>query len=104
LSRANTSEPYEPKSHAEAKTDHRSSDWQQAMKDDVDSLAQNKSWKLTKLPANCRPLRGKWVYKLTRCPNGEIARYKARWVVRGFEQREGVDYHETFASVVKPMS
>lgn len=30
--------------------------------------------------------------------------YKAQWVVCGFEQRTGVDYHKTFASVVKPMS
>lgn len=44
------------------------------------------------------------VYKLKRGPNGEIQRYKARWVVRGFEQVDGVDFNETFASVVKPMS
>ena len=49
------------------------------MKDEIDSLTQNKTWKLTKLPANCRPLRGKWVYKLKWGPTGEIA----RWVVRG---------------------
>ena len=55
-------------------------------------------------PQNRRVLRGKWAYKLKRGPNGEVVRYKARWIVRGFEQRAGVDYHETFASVMKPMS
>jgi hypothetical protein len=44
------------------------------------------------------------VYKLKRGPKGEILCYKARYVVRGFEQKESIDYAETFASVVKPMS
>lgn len=56
------------------------------------------------LPSNAYALGGRWVYKIKRGPQGEVARYKARWVVRGFEQREGIDFNETFASVVKPMS
>ena len=74
------------------------------MTDEVDSLEENTTWTLVDAPKDRAVLGGKWVYKLKRGAGGEIIRYKARWVVRGFEQREGVDYHETFATVVKPMS
>ncbi|CCE29311.1 uncharacterized protein CPUR_03004 [Claviceps purpurea 20.1] len=68
------------------------------------SLDTNKTWTLVPRPGNRKTLGAKWAYKLKRGPSGEIVRHKARWVVRGFEQEEGLDYQETFASVVKPMS
>ena len=55
-------------------------------------------------PRGRKVLRGKWVFRLKRGPYNEVLRYKTRWVVRGFEQKEGLDYNETFATVVKPMS
>ena len=47
-------------------------------------------------------LTAKWAFKQKRDIEGNIKRYKARWVAKGFQQREGVDYFETFAALVKP--
>jgi hypothetical protein len=79
-------------------------EWEKAMIDEVNSLRQNKTWELVDPPKDRRVLSGKWVFKLKRGSHGEVVRHKGRWVVRGFTQEEGVDYDETFASVVKPMS
>ena len=95
---------FEPKSTKQAKGDIMWKEWLEAMALEYKSLADNKTWTLVTRPENRKVLRGKWVYKLKRGPEGEILRYKARWVVRGFEQEEGIDYGETFASVVKPIS
>ena len=68
------------------------------MEEEIASLDENNKWNLTTLPKDRKVLRGKWVYK-TKTTEAST-RYKARWVVKGFMQREGIDYTETYASVV----
>jgi hypothetical protein len=101
---AEETEPFEPKTLRQAMSDTGWPEWEKAMTDEVNSLKQNKTWELVDPPKDRRVLSGKWVFKLKRGSHGEVVRHKCRWVVRGFTQEEGIDYDETFASVVKPMS
>ncbi len=78
--------------------------WIEAMKNEHDFFMINKTWKLIDLSLNRKCLEDKWVFKFKRDFHEEILRYKTRWMIRDFEQRKSVNYHETYASMIKPMS
>ncbi|MCI10013.1 hypothetical protein A2U01_0031104, partial [Trifolium medium] len=61
----------------------------------------NGTWTLQPLPKGKKPLGCKWVYKIKHNSDGTIERYKARLVIFGNHQVEGIDYNETFAPVAK---
>ena len=73
--------------------------WLEAMLDELHSLREHGVFELCELPAGCRPLPAKWVLKIKRGAQGEIERFKARYVAKGFEQVYGVDFFETWAPV-----
>ncbi|GJY33993.1 putative RNA-directed DNA polymerase [Tanacetum coccineum] len=75
--------------------------WKEAMENEIQALEQNRTWTLKNLPEGKHAIDSIWVYKIKYKPNGEFERYKARLVAKGFMQMEGVDYHDTFASVAK---
>ncbi|GJT63798.1 retrovirus-related pol polyprotein from transposon TNT 1-94 [Tanacetum coccineum] len=75
--------------------------WVEAMNLEIQALEKNNTWKLVPLPAGKIPIGSKWVYRIKHKANGTIERYKARVVAKGFNQKEGIDYTETFAPVAK---
>jgi hypothetical protein len=79
-------------------------EWEAAIKSEYDSLASPKTRIVVPCPAGRKLVDSKWVFKLKRDTNGQIARYKARLVARGFTQEKRVDYHETFAPMVRVVS
>jgi len=63
--------------------------------------AKNQTWSIVKLPGSGTLLSAKWVFKHKRDSAGNIETFKARLVARGFEQRQGINYGETFAPVAR---
>jgi len=88
----------EPQSYAEAVLHP---DWQVAMNKELQALQDTKTWDIVSLPQGKKPIASKWFYKVKCKADGGIERFKARLVVKGFTQKEGIDYTETFSPVVK---
>nr|GEV97652.1 ribonuclease H-like domain-containing protein [Tanacetum cinerariifolium] len=77
------------------------SNWIDAINAEIEALNENQTWIIVDLPANRKAIRNKWVYKIKYRSSVDIDRYKARLVVKGFNQKEGIDFDETFSPVVK---
>ncbi|CAI7777902.1 unnamed protein product [Closterium sp. NIES-54] len=89
-----------PRSYAEAFAGPYSSHWQAAMD------AEMASWKSTGTyvdevpPPEANIVDGMWIFRVKH-PPGSLPAFKARYVARGFSQRQGVDYFQTFSAKPK---
>ena len=63
--------------------------------------SQTKTWELTDLPKGCKPISSKWIFKKKLRADVSIDQYKARLVIRGFDQRKGIDYFDTYSPITK---
>ncbi len=101
----NTPSPsLEPSSYLEAISCADSKYWIPAIFEEYDSLLQNGTWTLCRLPPNRKAIEGKWVMKFKPSFKSTSARYKARFVIKGYSQVFGLDYTETYAPVAKNYS
>ena len=94
----------EPQSFVEAIETNDKERWMQAMKEEIQSLKENQTYDLVKLPEGRKALKNKWVFKLKSEENNPNPRYKARIVVKGCNQKKGIDFEEIFSPVVKMTS
>lgn len=93
----------EPRTYKEAMTRSDKEKWKKAMLEELESLDKNEVYDIVDRPS-CNVVTNKWVLKIKRKSNGEVERYKARLVARGFSQIYGIDYLETYAPVANMVS
>ncbi|CAI7841308.1 unnamed protein product [Closterium sp. NIES-53] len=80
--------------------------WREAMDRELAALEKRGTWDLIPIEktVNKNVLTGKWVFTVKTKADGTYEKYKARWVVRGFDQTHGIDYTLTFAPVSRHTS
>ena len=91
----------EPQTYKEAVNSTKSLMWKEAIKSEIDSILHNHTWELVDLPSGCKPLSSKWIFKRKRKVDGSIDKYKARLMIKGFRQTEGLDYFDTYSPVTR---
>ncbi|CAI7903710.1 unnamed protein product, partial [Closterium sp. NIES-54] len=89
-----------PRSYAEAIEGPYSSQWQAAMDAEMASWNSTGTYVDEVPPPGANIVSGMWIFRVKR-PPGSPPVFKARYVARGFSQRQGVDYFQTFSPTPK---
>jgi hypothetical protein len=71
------------------------------MKEEMKFVDENDTWELVDLSCRKHPIGLNWVFKLKRNKFGSIIKYKAHFIAKGYIQRPGIDYDNTFAHVAQ---
>ncbi|CAH2103269.1 unnamed protein product [Euphydryas editha] len=86
--------------YLEAMNGPESEEWKQAMRDEIKAFEDNQAWELVDRTEADRVVQCKWVFK-KKFESDNKVRFRARLVAKGFTQKEGVDYKETFSPVLR---
>ena len=102
LASVHTAESHkDPQSYRAAMQDPRSDLWQEAINKELKSVKDTGTWQEVKVPEEASLVDSKWVFKTKLNERGEVIKYKARIVARGFTQEYGVNYFDTYSPVAR---
>jgi hypothetical protein len=90
-----------PNTYSEAMVLRDAAFWREAVNDEMESILSNNTWVLVDLPPSSNTIGCKWVFRRKYRTDGTIQTFKVRLVAKGFRQREGIDYFDTYASVAR---
>lgn len=90
-----------PRSYKLAMKSDEAVHWKDACDKEINMLRKMKVWEEVILPPGKRAVSSKWVFSRKTNSDGIVTKRKARFVVRGFNQEQGVDFNETFAPTAR---
>ena len=76
-------------------------EWEDSMTKEYQSIIKNEVWEIVPRLKSKDVVSSKWIFKIKHVADGSIEKYKARFVTRGFSQKEGIDYEETFTLIAR---
>ena len=71
------------------------------MVEKYDSIMKNQVWEFVLRPQGKKVVGSRWIYKVKHATNGSVEKYKVHIVAKGFSEKEGIDYEESFAPVAR---
>ena len=77
------------------------SNWQSAMKEELLAIEKNKTWDLVDVPQGKQAIGLKWIFKTKVGSDGAVQRHKARLGAKGYSQKFGENFEETFSPVAR---
>ena len=75
--------------------------WKDVMLEEYNSILSNDVWEVVLRPQGKSWVTSKWIYKVKFSVDDSVEKCKARFMARGFSQKEGINYDETFALVAR---
>ncbi|KIN98869.1 hypothetical protein M404DRAFT_31015 [Pisolithus tinctorius Marx 270] len=94
-------EGLDPSTVCEAKSQADWPKWQNAINAELNSLEEVHTWDVIECPKGANVVGCKWVFKIKHNAAGEIEKYKACLVTKGYSQIQGIDYDETYAPIAR---